>query len=218
MGKTRSRPATGLAVLMASVALTASLLPGATAAGQSWHVIAPDAVAKARLTKNAIKKVDPSIQSVVRRKGGEGNIEKCGFERTERISASRQSRWDAGARNGTTTIMQFRKVTGGGAAFSRLKQAYLRCTPRLFEFKDPDRVSLRARYFTKNKQLRLVWTIYTSAAKTTILRSEGLAVRRAGGALIITRSITKDRAEVKPAINTKLTERQYDKYKDAAYS
>ena len=218
MGMVRGRGAAGIGVLVVSLALTASLMPGAAAGGKTWHIISPDSVAKARLSKTVIKNIDPAIQTVERRKGGQGNVQVCLFERTERISASRQSRWDAGARRGTTTIMQFRQLVDGGAAFSRLKQSYLNCTPDDFGYKHPDRVDLTASFLKKKKQMRLVWTIYTSAAKTTVLRAEGLAVRRAGGALIVTRSITKDKAEVKPGINTKLTARQYKKYKAAAHS
>ncbi|MEO8107393.1 MAG: hypothetical protein ABI720_08745 [Actinomycetes bacterium] len=213
----RRRGAVSIGVLVAAVALTASLVPGATAAGKSWHIISPDVVGKARLSKTAIKNIDPTISSVVRRRGGEGNVEVCGFQRTERISASRQSRWDAGVRRGTTTIMQFQNLVDGGAAFSRIKQSYLNCTPDSFGYKHPDRVNLKASYVRKKKQMRLVWTIYTSAAKVTVLRAEGLAVRRAGGALIVTRSITKVKGEVKPGINTKLTARQYTKYRAKAF-
>lgn len=215
IGMVRGRGPTGIGVLVAAVALTASLVPGATAAGKSWHIIAPDAVAKARLSKTVLKNIDPSIKTVEFRKGGEGNVEVCGFERTERISASRQSRWDAGDRQGTTTIMQFRAIINGGASFSRLKQAYLGCSSS--DFARPDRIDVQSRFLKKKKQMRLMWTLYTSAAKTTVQRAEGLAVKRAGGAMIVTRSITKDKADVKPGINTKLTARQYKKYKNAAY-
>ncbi len=218
MSRARMRGFAGAGVLLAAATLTASLVPGAAAAtNKSWHILSPDAVAKARLSKATFKRVDPTINTVVYRVGGEGNVEVCGFQRTERISASRQARWDAGVRRGTTTIMQFKKVIAGGAAFSRLKQAYLSCTPDNFGYKHPDRVNLKANYLKKKKQMRLVWTIYTSATKTTVLRAEGLAVKRAGGALIVTRSITKNKAEVQPSINAKLTARQYSKYKNAAY-
>lgn len=209
-----TRTAAGIYALVAAVALTASLIPGAAAAGKKWHIISPDQVAKARLSKTAVKTIDPTIKTVVLRKGGEGNVEVCGFQRTEKISVSRQSRWDTGDRQGTTTIMQFRAVVDGGAAFSRLKQAYLGCTPA--DFDRPDRTDVKARFLEKKRQMRLVWTLWTSAAKTTVQRAEGLAVTRAGGALIITRSITKDRSDVRPGINTKLTDRQYEKYRTAA--
>jgi hypothetical protein len=216
MSRARMRGFASVGVLLTAATLTATLVPGATAAtNKSWHILSPDAVAKARLSKAAFKKIDPTIKTVVRRVGGEGNVEVCGFERTERISASRQSRWDAGDRQGTTTIMQFKKVNAGGAAFSRLKQAYLSCTPD--DFTKPDRVSVKASFLKKKKQMRLVWTIYTSAAKTTVQRAEGLAVKRAGGALIVTRSITRGKKDVQPSINTTLTARQYAKYKNAAY-
>ena len=153
---------------------------------------------------------------MVFRKGGEGNVEVCGFERTEKISVSRQSRWDTGDRQGTTTIMQFRAITDGGTAFSRLKQAYLGCSSADMKF--PDKTDVRSRFLKKKKQMRLVWTLYTSPAKITVQRAEGLAVKRAGGAMIVTRSITKGKSDVRPGINTKLTARQYTKYKAAAHS
>jgi hypothetical protein len=146
--------------------------------------------------------------------GGEGNVEVCGFQRTEKISVSRQSRWDTGDRQGTTTIMQFRAVVDRGAAFSRLKQAYLGCTPA--DFDRPDHTDVKAHVLQKKGQMRLVWTLWTSAAKNSVQRAEGLAVTRAGGALIITRSITTDKSDVRPGINAKLTDRQYEKYRTAA--
>ena len=62
-----------------------------------------------------------------------------------------------------------------------------------------------------------MWTLFTSAAKTEVVRSEGLSIKRAGGALIVTRSITKN-LEVRSDINLALTARQFSKYKTAAFT
>ena len=58
--------------------------------------------------------------------------------------------------------------------------------------------------------------IYTSAEQTEVKRAEALAVRRAGGALIVTRSINRESTVVRPKINGKLTARQFEKYARAA--
>lgn len=219
MGTGRSRLLSTGGALIAAAALTASLAPASTAAtNKTWHILGIDAVEQARLTEEAIKNIDNAITTVEFRKGGEGNIEICGFERTEKISVSRQARWDAGARKGSTLILQFRQIVDGGNAFTRLKQAYLNCTPDTFGYKHPDRVTVKAAFLKKSKQLRMQWAIYTSAAKTETQRAEGLAIKRAGGALIITRSITKDITKLRPDINKTLTGRQFAKYKAAAYS
>lgn len=211
---------TAAAVLVSSVALVASVAPATSAAAPgTWRVIGADAVGGARLTERAIKGIDPSIEAVQYRKGGEGNVEVCGFLRTERISSSRQARWSAAGRTGSTVIVQFREVGEGKSAFNRLKQAYLNCTPDSFGGTTPaDRITVNGTYSETTKQMKLVWAIYTSSSQTETLRAEGLAVRRAGGALIITRSITKDVTALRPKVSKELTSRQFDKYKAAAFS
>lgn len=217
MGNVRTRTLTTVGVLLSTAALAASLTPGAVAGTKTWHILPGDKVEQARLTESVIKNIDGSITTVEYRKGGEGNIEVCGFQRTERISVSRQARWTAGDRKGSTVILQFRNVADGGSAFTRLKQAYLGCTAESFGYKHPDRVTVKASFLKKKKQVRLLWAIYTSAAKTEVQRAEGLAIKRAGGSLIITRSVTKDFTTLKPTVNQALTARQFGKYKAAAY-
>ena len=217
MGNVRTRTLTTVGVLLSTAALAASLTPGAVAGTKTWHILPGDKVEQARLTESVIKNIDGSITTVEYRKGGEGNIEVCGFQRTERISVSRQARWTAGDRKGSTVILQFRNVADGGSAFTRLKQAYLGCTAESFGYKHPDRVTVKASFLKKKKQVRLLWAIYTSAAKTEMQRAEGLAIKRAGGSLIITRSVTKDFTTLKPTVNQALTARQFGKYKAAAY-
>jgi len=216
MSKTKTRLLTTTGVLLTSAALTASLAP-AQAAG-SWHIVGTDVVENARLTETAIKAVDGSIDTVEYRKGGEGNIEVCGFDRTERISVSRQARWAATGRTGSTLILQFKNLVDGGTAFSRLRQTYAACTPQ--QFAKPDRITVRYTYLKKKKQIRLVWALYTTDQKDLIQRAEGLAIKRAGGALIITRSIIKDKTDttsLKTATNLQLTGKQFTKYKSAAF-
>ena len=212
----RLRMFTAAGVLLSTAALTASMAP-AQAAG-SWHIVPADVVENARLTEDAIKNIDSSINTVEYRKGGEGNIEVCGFERTERISASRQARWNAPGRDGSTVILQFKQLVDGGSAFSRMRQAYAACTPALFD--KPDRTTVKYTFLTRKKQIRLVWALYTTNEKTLIQRAEGLAIKRAGGALIITRSIVRDvatTAPLKTTTNAQLTARQFSKYKSAAF-
>jgi hypothetical protein len=115
--------------------------------------------------------------------------------------------------------LQFRDIVDGGSAFTRLKQAYVNCTSETFGGTPPaNRVTVKGSFLKKKKQLRLTWAIYTSSAKTETLRAEGLAVKRAGGALIITRSITKDITTLRTDVNQALTARQFAKYKAAAFS
>ena len=113
--------------------------------------------------------------------------------------------------------MQLKTLNEGGSAFSRIKQAYVGCTPADFEYKHPDRVTIKGAFLKKKKQVRLVWTIYTGPAKTTVQRTEALAVQRAGGAVIVTRSIAKVPGGADAKTNVKLTAQQYAKYKKAAY-
>jgi len=212
----RARVLTVTGVLLSTAALTASLTP-AHAAG-SWHIVPADVVENARLTESAIKNVDGSINTVEYRKGGEGNIEVCGFDRTERISVSRQARWNAPGRVGSTVILQFKQLVDGGSAFSRMRQAYAACTPQ--DFAKPDRMTVRYTFVRKKKQIKLVWALHTTNEKTLIQRAEGLAIKRAGGALIITRSIVRDVVTTTPlkiGTNLTLTAKQFTKYKNAAF-
>jgi len=220
MTGTRLRSLTTAGVLLSTVAVVAAVAPAATAVTtKTWHIVGADVVENARLTESVIKGVDSSITTVEYRKGGEGNIEVCGFQRTEHISASRQARWTTPDRIGSTLILQFRDIVDGGNAFTRLKQAYVNCTADTFGGTAPaNRVTVKGSYSKKKKQLKLGWAIYTSSAKTTTLRAEGLAVRRAGGALIITRSITKDITTLRPDVNRALTARQFAKYKAVAFT
>ena len=215
--RARARVLTATGVLLTTAALTASLTP-AHAAG-SWHIVPIDVVENARLTEDVIKSIDGSINTVEFRRGGEGNIEVCGFDRTEKISVSRQARWNAPGREGSTVILQFKQLAEGGSAFSRLRQAYAACTPEAFA--RPDRTTVRYTYLKTKKQIRLVWAVHTGDPATTpIQRAEGLAIKRAGGALIITRSIVRDVATTTPlktATNAQLTARQFNKYKTAAF-
>ncbi len=220
MARTSSRSLMTAGVLLSTIAVAAGVAPAATAGTtKTWHIVGADVVENARLTEDVIKAIDSSITTVEYRKGGEGNIEVCGFQRTEHISASRQARWTTPDRTGSTLILQFRAIVDGGNAFARLKQAYVNCTADTFGGTAPaNRVTVNGSYSKKSKQLKLGWAIYTSSAKTETLRAEGLAVKRAGGALIITRSITKDITTLNHAVNKKLTARQFAKYKAAAFS
>ena len=203
--------------VIGTVVLTAPFSPAYAAA--SWHILDATGVENARLTAAAIQAVDSSIDTVEFRKGGEGNIEVCGFQRTEHISVSRQARWSSPSRTGSTLILQLANITDGGSAFSRLRQSYAACTPD--QFTKPDRTTVNYRYLKKKKQIRLVWALYATSSKTAVQRAEGLAIKRAGGALIITRSIVKDVPDTSPlktAVNQKLTAKQFSKYKTAAYS
>jgi hypothetical protein len=220
MRVTSARLRAAAVAVVGAAALTASLAPASVAGTQTWHILGAIPVENARLTQDVIVGIDPSIQTVEYRKGGEGNIQICGFQRTEHISVSRQERWTtSGTRIGSTLILQFGQVVDGGSAFNRLKQFYSACTPAMFT--KPDRTSVTYAYNTKKKQIRMVWALYTTNGKTEVQRAEGLAIKRAGGALIITRSIIKDTPDtsgLRTDINSILTARQFAKYKAAAYS
>lgn len=115
MARTSLRFLTAAGALLSTVALAASMAPAATAVTtKTWHIVGADVVENARLAEDVIKGVDTSITTVEYRKGGEGNIEVCGFQRTEHISASRQARWTAPDRTGSTLILQFRNIVDGG--------------------------------------------------------------------------------------------------------
>jgi hypothetical protein len=220
MGNVRTRTFTTVGVLLSTAALTASLTPGAVAGtSKTWHILPVDKVEQARLTEDVIKNIDGSITTVTYRQGGVGNIEICGFDRTEQISASRQARWTtASTRSGSTLIMQFRNIVDGGSAFTRLKQTYQSCTSD--DFQRPERTTVNYSFLKKKKQIRMVWALYTTAEKTEIQRAEGLSIKRAGGALIVTRTIVKDvagTASLKMKKSVALTARQFGKYKTAAY-
>jgi|tagenome__1003787_1003787.scaffolds.fasta_scaffold20974011_4 hypothetical protein len=219
MKGTGARLRAAAVAVVGAATLTVSLAPASVAGTQVWHILGVTPVENARLTQDVIQGVDPSIQTVEYRKGGEGNIQICGFQRTEHISVSRQERWTtSGTRIGSTLILQFGHVVDGGSAFKRLQQFYSACTPAMFT--KPDRTSVTYSYNKKKKQIRMVWALYTTNTKTNVQRAEGLAIKRAGGALIITRSIIKDTTDtsgLRTDINSILTARQFAKYKAAAY-
>jgi hypothetical protein len=219
MGNSSKRMLRSAGVVVATAALTATLAPPSTAGSGSWHILSPERVEDARLTETAFKEIDASITTVEFRKGGQGNIEVCGYDRTERISASRQSRWDTTtSRTGRTLILQYKKVRQGKSAFNRLKQTYADCTSD--NFAKPERVTVNYQFLKKKKQARLVWALYKTDAKTDIQRAESLLVKRAGGALIITRAIVRDvttTGPLKTKLNAKMTARQFKKYKGIAY-
>ena len=73
----------GLITAAVATAMAMALVPAAGGVAQarakSWHIIGTTAVENARLSEDAFKSVDPSINTVLYRPGGEGNIEVCGF-------------------------------------------------------------------------------------------------------------------------------------------
>ena len=218
MRETRRLGAAGLAVAMAL-----ALAPAASAQGHAraaeWHVLEATQVESARLTEDVVMSTDSNVTSTTLRKGGQGNIEICGFARTEPISVSRQIRWDAGDRTGATMILQLQSFAAGGTAFARMKKAYVACTPAKFGGSaDPADITVKGSYLKKKKTLRMDWAIYNNPAHEITIRAEGLSVKRAGAALIITRSITKDFTTLRDDISLSLTTRQFAKYKAAAYT
>ena len=67
-------------------------------------------------------------------------------------------------------MLRFREVVEGGNAFTRLRQAYVNCTPDWFGGNAPsDRITVKGTYSKKTKQLKLVWAIYTTSAHTETL-------------------------------------------------
>ena len=212
-----------LGVIGLAAAIVLAFAPAASgqthARAAEWHVLEATDVEAARLTEDVVMSTDPNVTSTSLRKGGQGNIEICGFDRTEPISVSRQIRWDAGERWGATTILQLQSFAAGGTAFARMKKAYVACTPAKFGgTADPANVTVKGSYAKKKKTLRIDWALYSDAAHTNTLRAEGLSVKRAGAALIITRSITKDATVLRDDISLSLTTRQFAKYKAAAYT
>ena len=190
----------------------------ATAAGKSWHILRADKIEDTRITYDIAHAVDGAITSIAYSKGGEANFEHCGFNRTEHISVARNTRWDAGARHGITLIMQFGNVAAAQGVFKRAKNHYLSCTAASFGYDFPDRVKVKGSYIKKKKELRLQWAIYEDATQTSTLKANGLAIKRQGAALIITRSTTQSYSTLKQATNSKLTGRQGARYKAAAYT
>ena len=212
----RSSIVATLATALAVVAAPMTVAPAA-AGTATWHILRADKVEETRITLEIAQSVDPSITAITYGTGGEANIEQCGFDRIEQISVARHTKWDAGDRKGVTLIMQFNSVTDAQAAFQRAKSAYLSCTPETFGYRYPARVDVSAAYLTKKKELRLQWAIYSDSTKTTTLKANGLAIKRQGAALIITRSTTQDLSTINGAVNGQLTARQGARYKAAAY-
>ena len=174
-----SRTAVGAAAIIILTALVATLAPtAAIAAKKSWHILPADSVSDARLAKKVIKRIDPAITRVVYRNGGEGNVEVCGYVRTEKISASRKAQWRAGDRKGRTLIMQYQRVVDGKKAFKRLKRTYLNCDATSFGYKFPDRVTVSSRYVKKERQMRLRWA---STPRQTRSRSSELSLWPSAG-------------------------------------
>jgi hypothetical protein len=196
------------------------VLPIGTASARAkvWHVLDFIPLEGTLLADTTLMTIDPSIQSAVERKGGQGNIEVCGFDRTEGISTSRQMRWDAGDRWGSVVVMQLKTIDDGAAAFSRLKKAYVGCTPAKFGSDDASRVTVKGNYSKKKKYVHLVWTWYKDSTQSDALRAEDLNIKRAGAALIITRSIAHDPTALRASIGTSMTAKQFVKYKAAAFA
>lgn len=206
------------AVAAAAAGLLLGVLPaGPAGAGTStWHVLSASAVDQTRLTQAQITAIDPNITTVTYGTGGEANFEKCGLQRTEKLSLARNTQWEAGARTGIILIMQFTNVTDAQSIFDRARTAYVNCTPATFD-NDPNIVSVKGSYVSTKKELRLQWAVYADAAKTITKKANGITIRRAGASLIITRSSTQDLATIKQPINSKLTGKQYASYRSAAF-
>jgi hypothetical protein len=208
-----------VATAVALTALPLGLGTAANAAGtKTWHVLSADKVEGSRITLDIAQSVDPAISSTSYGKGGEANIEKCELVRTERITVARHTRWDtSGARKGITLIMQFNNVTAAQDIFKRAKNKYLPCTAETFGYEYPARVDVKSAFLKKKKELRLAWAIYEDATKTSTLKANGLTIKRAGAALIITRSTTQSLSTINQITNSKLTARQFARYKAVAF-
>ncbi|HVQ17926.1 MAG TPA: hypothetical protein VMT27_02680 [Actinomycetes bacterium] len=190
----------------------------AGAATETWHVLTASQVESTRITLTMAQQIDSTISAIVYGKGGQANFEKCGLVRTERISVARNTRWTAPDREGITLIMQLSSVTDSQALFARARTAYLACTPATFGYKYPARVDVTGSWLTKKKELRLRWTIYSDATKTTTKKADGLTIRRQGAALIITRSESPSAATVNQGVNSLLTTKQAARYRAVALS
>jgi len=211
------RPIVG--VIVTALVMGAATLGAApvNAGTKTWHQLKAADVERTRITLDIAKSIDPAIDSILYGKGGEANFEHCTFNRTEQVSVARHTRWDAGARKGITLIMQFNNLADAQAIFQRAKNNYLPCTPATFGYKYPARVDVKGSYLKTKKVLRLQWAIYDDASKAVTLKANGLAIKRQGMALIITRSTTQNLATINQPVNTKLTLRQGLRYKAAAF-
>ena len=211
-----ARPIVGAVVVAIAVAATGLALP-AQAVDKTWHKLRADEIERSRITLDIAKSVDNAIDTINPGKGGEANIEKCGVERTQGISVARNTRWDAGNRNGIVLIMQMKNQRGAKRLFNITKNKYLACTPENFGYDFPPRVKVNGRFIEKKKEIRLQWAIYEDATQTSTLKANGLTIRRMGLALIITRSTTQDLSTIKQSVNSQLTAKQSIRYKAAAF-
>jgi hypothetical protein len=208
-----------VATLVTALAIGAApmTVPPAAAGTATWHALRAAKVEAARITLENAQAIDPTISAIIYGTGGEANTEQCGFNRTEQISVARHTKWDAGSRTGVTLIMQFQSIVDAQTVFTRMKNLYVPCTNQTFGYRYPARVDVTGKYLTKRHELRLQWAIYSDATKTTTLKANGLAIKRQGAALLITRSTTKDLATINQPINSQLTAKQSERYKAAAY-
>jgi hypothetical protein len=204
-------------VTVLAVAAAPMTVSPAAAGTPTWHILRAGKVEAARLTLENAQAIDPSISAIVYGTGGEANTEQCGFSRTEQISVARHTKWDAGSRTGITLIMQFKTVEAAQTVFARAKSLYVPCTPQTFGYRYPARVDVTGSYARKKHELRLQWAIYSDATKTTTLKANGLAIKRQGAALIITLSTTQSLSTINQPINSKLTGKQGELYRTAAY-
>ncbi len=207
------------ATLITALAVVAAPLTVSPAAAgtPTWHVLHAAQVEATRITLENAQAIDPSISAITYGTGGEANFEQCGLQRTEPISVARNTKWDAGDRHGVTLIMQFTTITDAQTIFTRAKSKYVSCTPDTFGYRYPARVDVKGSYLKKKHELRLQWAIYSDATKTTTLKANGLAIRRQGAALIITRSTTQNLTTINQPVNSLLTAKQGERYKAAAY-
>ena len=209
-------PLRAFLALSAATALTVGLLTvPAAAGGKSWHVLDAAGVKQTRITLNVAQSIDPRISTLRRGTGGEGNIEKCGVVRTQRISQSRHTRWSAAKRKGITLVMQMKRVRGAKSLFRQAREKLTGCSA--IDFPSPSRTRATGTYAKDKKELRLKWAIYTDSTRTVTKTANGLAIRRAGAAIIITRSTTNNLKTIKQKTNSKLTSRQVNRYKRAAF-
>ncbi len=209
-------PLRAVLALSAASALAIGLLTVPAAAGsKSWHILDAAGVKKTRITLKVAQAVDPQISTLQKGTGGEGNIEKCGVVRTQGISQSRHTRWKAGRRSGITLAMQLKRVRGAKVLFRQAKQKFIGCSAA--DFPSPSRTKAKGVFNKDKKELQLKWAIYTDTTRTVTKTANGLAIRRAGAAIIITRSTTHNLKTVKQLTNSKLTNRQTSRYRNAAF-